>query len=150
MIRIGLIDDNDYEIDDIQTAIFTAWNQASEITEDVEFKRYRLEASSSFKEKLEAELLRDIDTQEIQSLIVDYKLDSLRKVMEGKDVVTYLGDRVPAFPVVILTNAPQGSQHEPAIDPDKVYDKREFLLVGSSESKEMSLKIYLNVKRYIN
>lgn len=77
MIRIGLIDDNDYEIDDIQTAIFTAWNQASEITEDVEFKRYRLEASSGFKEKLEAELLRDIDTQEIQSLIVDYKLDSL-------------------------------------------------------------------------
>lgn len=149
MIKIGLIDDNDYEIDDIQTAIFTAWKQASEITEDVDFKRYSLEATSGFKEKLEADLLRDIDTQEIQSLIVDYKLDSLRKVMEGKDVVTYLSDRVPAFPVVILTNAPQGSQHEPAIDPDKVYDKREFLLVGSSESKEMSLKIYLNVKRYI-
>lgn len=149
MIRIGLIDDNDYEIDDIQATIFTAWKQASEITEDVTFKRYSLEASVDFKEKLEAELLCDIDNKEIQSLIIDYKLDSLRKVMEGKDVVAYLSDRVPAFPVVILTNAPQGSQHEPAIDPDKVYDKHEFLLVGSSKSNEMSLKIYLNVNRYI-
>lgn len=149
MIKIGLIDDNDYEIDDIKTAVFTAWQKSPEITEDIEFKQYKLEALPDFKEKLEVALLHDIDTQEIQSLIVDYKLDSLRKVMEGKDVVEYLGDRVPAFPVVILTNAPQRSKHEFSIDPDKVYDKHEFLAVGDSASSEMSLKIYLNVKRYM-
>lgn len=149
MVKIGLIDDNHYEIDDIQTAIFSSWKQLPEVTEDVCFKCYTLEATPDFKTKLEAELLHDIDSQEIQSLIVDYKLDSLRKVLEGKNVVTYLTEKVPAFPVVILTNAPDGSQRESAIDPDKVYDKHEFLKVGSSESTEMSLKIYLNAKRYI-
>lgn len=149
MITIGLIDDNDYEIDDIQATIYTAWQKSPEITDGVDFKRYKLDPLPDLKEKLEIELLRDIDTQEIQSLIVDYKLDSLRKVMEGKNVVEYLSDRVPSFPVIILTNAPQGSKHEFSIDPDKVYDKREFLQIGSSASDEMALKIYLNIKRYV-
>ena len=115
----------------------------------MDFKPYSLEKTQDFKEKLESELLRDIENRTIQSLIVDYKLDSLRKVLEGKDVVEYLRDVVPAFPVVILTNAPSGSKKESEIDPDKVYDKHEFLKVNSSESDEMSLNIYLNIKRYI-
>jgi len=149
MVRIGIIDDNDYELDDIRAAIFTSWKKSSEIAEELDFRTYSLEKTLDFKEKLEAELLSDIERREIQSLIVDYKLDSLRKVLAGKDIVEYLRDMVPAFPVVILTNAPAGSKQEAEIDPDKVYDKHEFLRIGSNESDEMSLKIYLNIKRYI-
>ena len=149
MVRIGIIDDNNSELDDIRATIFTSWKKSPDISEDVDFKPYSLEKTQDFKEKLESELLRDIENRTIQSLIVDYKLDSLRKVLEGKDVVEYLRDVVPAFPVVILTNAPSGSKKESEIDPDKVYDKHEFLKVNSSESDEMSLNIYLNIKRYI-
>lgn len=149
MVRIGIIDDNSSELDDIRTTIFTSWKKSPDISEEVDFKPYSLKKTPDVKEKLESELLQDIENLTIQSLIVDYKLDSLRKVLEGKDVVEYLQDVVPAFPVVILTNAPSGSKKESEIDPDKVYDKREFLKINSSESDEMSLKIYLNIKRYI-
>lgn len=149
MVRIGIIDDNSSELDDIRATIFTAWKKFPDISEEVDFKPYSLEKTTDFKEKLEAELLQDIKNRAIQSLIVDYKLDSLRKVLEGKDVVEYLQDVAPAFPVVILTNAPSGSKKESEIDPDKVYDKREFLKVNSGESDEMCFKIYLNIMRYI-
>ena len=149
MVRIGIIDDNSSELDDIRATIFTAWKKSPDILEEVDFKPYSLEKTQDFKEKLESELLQDIEKRTIQSLIVDYKLDSLRKVLEGKDVVEYLQDLAPAFPVVILTNAPSGSKKEAEIDPDKVYDKREFLKVNSSESDEMCFKIYLNIMRYI-
>lgn len=149
MVRIGIIDDNSSELDDIRATIFTAWKKSPDIIEEVDFKPYSLEKTQDFKEKLESELLQDIEKRTIQSLIVDYKLDSLRKVLEGKDVVEYLQDLAPAFPVVILTNAPSGSKKEAEIDPDKVYDKREFLKVNSSESDEMCFKIYLNIMRYI-
>ena len=149
MVRIGIIDDNSSELDDIRATIFTAWKKSPDILEEVDFKPYSLEKTQDFKEKLESELLQDIEKRTIQSLIVDYKLDSLRKVLEGKDIVEYLQDLAPAFPVVILTNAPSGSKKEAEIDPDKVYDKREFLKVNSSESDEMCFKIYLNIMRYI-
>lgn len=149
MVRIGIIDDNSSELDDIRATIFTAWKKSPDIIEEVDFKPYSLEKTRDFKEKLESELLQDIEKRTIQSLIVDYKLDSLRKVLEGKDVVEYLQELAPAFPVVILTNAPSGSKKEAEIDPDKVYDKREFLKANSSESDEMCFKIYLNIMRYI-
>lgn len=151
MIRIGLIDDNTTERDDIQTTIYTAWQNSHDIPEekDVQFKLYELAPRQSFKEELKKELLHDIDRRYIQSLIVDYKLDSLRKVIAGKDIVEFLNTEVPAFPVIILTNAPGGSQKEPVIDPDKVYDKNEFFYLGSEASNKMALKIYLNIQRYL-
>lgn len=150
MYRIGIIDDNIYEVDDIQTTIFTVWSKHSDAPNEVDFKHYELTSSSSFKDELLKELLDDIEQSTIHSLIIDYKLDSLRTVLEGKDIVDYLRDQVPFFPVIILTNAPQGSKTEEKIDPDKVYDKRSFFDLNGTVATEMAFNIYLNIKRYIN
>lgn len=150
MVKIGIIDDNSSEVDDIQTTIYTTWGKLPETPNEVDFKCYALARTTDFKTKLQEEILHDIEHKEIQSLIVDYKLDSLRKVMEGKEIVEFLHSKVPSFPVVVLTNAPSGSKQEESIDPDKVYYKRIFFDLTIDESQEMALKIYLNIKRYVN
>jgi len=150
MYRIGIIDDNLYEVDDIQATIYTVWTKSNDAPNEVDFKFYKLSSSPNFKNELLKELLYDIEHSIIQSLIIDYKLDSLRTVLEGKDIVDFLRDQVPFFPVIILTNAPQGSKTEEKIDPDKVYDKRSFFDLNNFASHEMALNIYLNIKRYIN
>lgn len=150
MYRIGIIDDNLHEVDDIQATIYTVWTKRSDAPNEIDFKHYELSSASGFKEQLLQDLVYDIENSIIQSLIVDYKLDSMRTVLEGKDIVAYLRDKVPFFPVIILTNAPQGSKCEEKIDPDKVYDKRSFLDLDGSASSDMAFNIYLNIKRYVN
>lgn len=150
MYRIGIIDDNISEVDDIQATVYVTWTKSKDVPYEVGFKHYQLSSSPDFKDKLFSELLDDIEHQMIHSLIVDYKLDSLRTVIEGKEIVDFLRMKVPFFPVVILTNAPQGSKQEEAIDPDKVYDKRSFFDLKHDISSDMALKIYFNIKRYVN
>lgn len=150
MYRIGIIDDNISEVDDIQATVYMTWMKAKEAPNEVDFKHYQLYSSPDFKDALLSELLDDIEHQTIHSLIIDYKLDSLRTVIEGKEIVDFLRMKVPFFPVVILTNAPQGSKQEEEIDPDKVYDKKSFFDLKNDISADMALKIYFNIKRYVN
>lgn len=150
MYRIGIIDDNISEVDDIQATVYMTWMKAKEAPNEVDFKHYQLSSSPDFKDALLSELLDDIEHQTIHSLIIDYKLDSLRTVIEGKEIVDFLRMKVPFFPVVILTNAPQGSKQEEEIDPDKVYDKKSFFDLKNDISADMALKIYFNIKRYVN
>lgn len=149
MYTIGLIDDVQSEVDNIRSTIFLTWKKAQELPNEVEFKLYVLAPVRDFKERLQKELLYDVENNVIQSLVVDYKLDSLREVIEGKEIVEFMHDKVPAFPVIILTNVPQSSKHEDVIDPDKVYAKENFFLFDSAQSKEMAFKIYRNIERYV-
>lgn len=149
MFTIGLIDDVQSELDDIRSTIMLTWKKALQMPNEVDFKLYDLKPVANFRENLQKELLHDVENNVIQSLIVDYKLDSIRQVIEGKSIVKYMHNEVPAFPVIILTNVPQTSKQEDAIDPDKVYAKEEFFLFDSPSSKEMTFKIYRNIKRYI-
>lgn len=148
MIRIGLIDDNEYEVDDIRTTIAVGWKKLPNPSDKVEFKLYQLSDTADFKNELFKELIDDVAHRSIQSLIVDYKLDTLHRVIEGKDVVAYMHETVPAFPVIILTNAPERSKCEDAIDPDKVYDKESFFMLETPQCEEMVFKIYRNISRY--
>lgn len=148
MYTIGLIDDVGSEVDNIRSTIYLTWKNTQGLPNEVEFKLYELAPVPGFKGELQKVLLYDVENNAIQSLIVDYKLDSLREVIEGKDIVKFMHDEVPSFPVVILTNAPQLSKQEDVIDPDKVYAKEDFFLFGSEPSKEMTFKIYRNIERY--
>lgn len=150
MYRIGIIDDNISEVDDIKTTVYVTWTKSKDLPNEVDFKHYHLSSSPDFKDALLGELLDDIEHQTIHSLIVDYKLDSLRTVIEGKEIIDFLRMKVPFFPVVILTNAPQGSKKEEVIDPDKVYDKKSFFDLNHDTSSDMAQKIYFNIKRYVN
>lgn len=149
MFVIGLIDDNERELDDIQATIASKWQDTKKASDDVEFKTYQLAASIDFKEKLQKELLDDVEYERIQGLVIDYKLDSLRKVIEGRDIAEYLHEKVPAFPVVILTNAPERGKEEDEIDPDKVYDKEIFFNLDEPQSRDMVFNIRRNIERYV-
>lgn len=155
MVVIGLIDDNEYEIDDIRATITTHWANIHEATDDVNFKLYELRKAADFKEVLQKELLQDIEHERIQSLIIDYKLDTMYKVIEGRAIAEYLHAKVPAFPVVILTNAPDKGKQEDKIDPDKVYAKEIFFNLDPPQnplqnwSRDMVFNIYRNIERYI-
>ena len=126
MYKIGIVDDNTSEVDDIQATIFSAWKNIPEITEDVEFILYPIAPDPDIRQKTVDIILKDIDAHHIHGLIVDYKLDSLRRVMLGKDVIKDVLGAVPAFPGILLTNAADQGKHAEEIDPDKVYDKAVF------------------------
>ena len=149
MIVIGLIDDNTRELDDIKASIARGWEKEKPMSDDVDFKQYQLAHTEEFKETLEKELIDDIAHNRIQGLIIDYKLDSMHKVIEGKDIAEYLHSKVPAFPVVVLTNVPERGKEEDLIDPDKVYDKKTFLDLDNSPSAEMVFNIRRNIERYM-
>lgn len=160
-MRIGLIEDNRGQRASIQRTLryyYSTW--LSGASDALDFKTYELSPVPELRDNLEKLLLSDILEEKIQSLIVDYKLDTLRSVLKGNDIVAFLHENVPDFPVVILTNAPEPSKKEDEIDPDKVYSKRIFLNAGGvsnsaedrqagERSETLAHNIFRNSERYV-
>ena len=139
-----MIEDDLAEASSIMLSLDVNSNQLTEES----FKLYELQEEPEFKEKLFAEIESDIINNQIQCLIVDYKLDTLREVLEGIEIVKYLHDKIPEFPVVILTNVPAKSKSNDMADPDKVYAKEIFMKPDALETKEMVYHIERNIERY--
>lgn len=139
-----MIEDDIAEASSIMLSLDVNSNQLTEES----FKLYELQEEPEFREKLFAEIESDIINNQIQCLIVDYKLDTLREVLEGIEVVKYLHDKIPEFPVVILTNVPDKSKSNDKVDPDKVYAKEIFMKPDALETKEMVYRIERNLERY--
>lgn len=144
LFRIGMIEDDLAEASSIMLSLDVNSNQLTEES----FKLYELQEEPEFREKLFAEIESDIINNQIQCLIVDYKLDTLREVLEGIEIVKYLHDKIPEFPVVILTNVPDKSKSNDMADPDKVYAKEIFMKPDALETKEMVYHIERNLERY--
>ncbi len=144
LFRIGMIEDDLAEASSIMLSLDVNSNQLTEES----FKLYDLQEEPEFREKLFAEIESDIINNQIQCLIVDYKLDTLREVLEGIEIVKYLHDKIPEFPVVILTNVPDKSKSNDMADPDKVYAKEIFMNPDAPETKEMVYHIERNLERY--
>ncbi len=147
MITIGLIDDVSSELDDIRVAISESWPEIS-TDELLDFKVYELKREEGFFESLKEQIQIDIREQAICCLIVDYKLDSMRKLISGSAIVDYVRQIADKFPVIVLTNAPEAGKLDDYIDPDKVYPKKEFLRIDDENSKEMVFRIFRNINRY--
>lgn len=109
---------------------------------------YELEKKEDFWKKLFERLIKDVQDNKIQCLIVDYKLDTLDEVLEGIEVVNFMHEAVPEFPVVILTDVPEKSKENDKADPDKVYAKEIFMRPDDRETKEMVYHIVRNLERY--
>lgn len=109
---------------------------------------YELEKKEDFRKKLFERLIKDVQDNKIQCLIVDYKLDTLDEVLEGIEVVNFMHEAVPEFPVVILTDVPEKSKENDKADPDKVYAKEIFMRPDDRETKEMVYHIVRNLERY--
>lgn len=143
MYRIGIVDDVPSDRADIQVVI---WDSCSD-NSSVQFKEYEL--LDRTKDQILGEIIDDVTEGEIQALIVDFKLDTTAEVIEGWEIVEFVHDEAPEFPMVILTHAPDEGRKSSYTDADKVYAKEIFLKVASSESQAMVDNIFLNMERYV-
>lgn len=143
MWRIGIIDDKEGERADIQVSIL----ENVERKEEVEFKEYEIERRE--KEDLLKEILNDITEENIQTLIIDYRLDTSMMVIKGWEIADFVHNEIPEFPVIIMTNVPEESKESPYIDADKVYPKIIFLNTRHEDTPGMVKNIMLNIQRYI-
>ena len=80
--------------------------------------------------------------------MIDYKLDTPKEVLTGIDIVKYLHEEVPEFPVIILTNVSDKGKENDGADPDKVYTKQIFMRPDDPKTHEMVYHIERNMERY--
>lgn len=144
MYRIGIVDDVPGDRADIQVAILDTRSDKG----SVQFKEYEL--LNRKKEHILKEIIDDVTEGTIQALIVDFRLDTTEDIIEGWEIVEFLHDEAPEFPMVILTHAPAEGKESPYTDADKVYAKKIFLNTSSQEAKSMVENIFLNMDRYVN
>jgi hypothetical protein len=143
MFVIGIIDDVQNERDDIQVSIL---DNLSDVL-DVSFKEYLIEGRS--KEELLYEIRTDIIKDKINLLVVDFKLDTKEKIISGSEIIEFMHEETPDFPVVILTNAPDESKNSESTDADKIYAKKTFLNPELRETKEQVHNMQLHMEKYI-
>lgn len=144
MIQIGIIDDVPCDREDIKVSILDNFENKDLIS----FKDYVIEKKS--KESLFKEIQTDIIENRINGLIVDFKLDTTAEIITGAEIVNFMHEETPNFPVVILTNVPEDSKESAVTDADKVYAKKLFLNTDSQDSKAMVHNIMLNIRKYMD
>ena len=144
MYRIGIIDDAKSERADIQVSVLdnVGWDA------QIEFKEYELEART--REDIMTEIRRDVEEGNIHALIVDFKLDTTADVIKGWEIIEFMHEETPEFPVVIMTNAPDESKESQYTDADKVYAKKVFLKPELDATKELVKNIMLNMEKYVS
>lgn len=145
MFYIGMIEDDMAEASSAMLSLI----ENSDQIEEQSFKLYPLMKKENFKEELFEKITEDIKDNRIQGLIVDYKLDTMDEVLEGIEVVNFVHELVPEFPVIILTNVPDTSKKNDKADPDKVYAKEVFLNNEKKETRDMVYNIVRNLERYV-
>lgn len=144
MFYVGMIEDDQAEASAVMLSLIINAEQLSEES----FKLYELEKKENFREELFDKLIKDVRENKIQCLVVDYKLDTMDEVLEGIEVVNFMHESVPEFPVIILTDVPEKSKENDNADPDKVYAKEIFMKPDAAETKEMVYHIIRNLERY--
>lgn len=144
MYRIGIIDDAKSERADIQVSVLdnAGWDA------EIEFKEYELEART--RKDIVAEIRQDVEEGNIHALIVDFKLDTTSDVIKGWEIIEFMHEETPEFPVVIMTNAPDESKESQYTDADKVYAKKVFLKPELDITKELVRNIMLNMEKYVS
>lgn len=143
MFTIGIIDDVQSERDDIQVSIRDNFLDSS----NIDFKEYLIEGRS--KEELLDEIRNDIIENTISLLIVDFRLDTTAKIIAGREILDFMHEETPEFPVIVLTNVPDESKTSDSTDPDKVYAKKTFLNPSLPETKEQVRNMQLHMEKYM-
>lgn len=144
IFSIGMVEDDKAEA----SAIMLSLNENSEQLNENSFKLYELEESPNLREQLFQEIRQDIIENKVQCVMIDYKLDTPKEVLTGIEVVKYLHEEVPEFPVIILTNVPDKGKENDGADPDKVYPKQTFMRPDDPKTCEMVYHIERNMERY--
>ena len=148
--RIGIVDEDDNDIDYIKRTIII--NKPKNITEEqIDFWKAPLPTDSCDSlDSIIKDLARAITDEEIQTLIVDYKIVVRTKIFEGTEIFQELSQKLPKFPMIMLSNLSEDCYSKEYVDADKVYSKREFFKIESDYSKEKVANIFRNMDKYTN
>lgn len=144
IFSIGMVEDDKAEA----SAIMLSLNENSEQLNENSFKLYELEEIPNLREQLFQDIRQDIIDNKVQCVMIDYKLDTPKEVLTGIDIVKYLHEEVPEFPVIILTNVSDKGKENDGADPDKVYTKQIFMRPDDPKTHEMVYHIERNMERY--
>lgn len=140
---IGIIDDEPFNVKTIRGVI------KAHTKENVTFKSYLIDNLNEVSiSKIYKEVLKDIENNDISTLIIDEKIISNSNEIRGSEIFEKIKQKVDKFPMIILTNYPNECMKDNIIDPDKIYKKIDFLNIESDISKELVNKIFLNALKY--
>ena len=148
---IGIIDDDENEINSIQRTILTIIKRNNLLASNMEFKIYDLNSESGkLTKELMIQIISDISNFEISLLIIDHKIMvNSNELLNGSDIFEQIRKVAPDFPTIIMTNVVEDSMKNNYVDPDKVYSKSEFFKIGEY-AKEKTENILKNIQRYKN
>lgn len=145
MDRIGIIEDDKTVIPQIKLVIkeYLKKNGGA-----IEYKEYFIEGGKDQQEQTLDRVLSDIEEGVIQTLFVDYKLNTSNLAVKGSEIIKTIREKLTEFPMIILTNVVADGKESKATDADKVYNKEVFLNPDDERSEEMVENVLLNMKRY--
>lgn len=145
MNRIGIIEDDMAVIPEIKLVIAEYLKKKGGT---IEYKEYFItDGKDQQKETLDM-VLSDIEEGVIQTLFVDYKLNTKNLAVQGSTIIKTIREKLTEFPMIILTNVVEDGKESKATDADKVYHKEVFLNPDDERSEEMVENVLLNMKRY--
>lgn len=145
---IGIVDEDKEDVDDIKRAILV--NKPNAISEEqICFQVYPIPADTDgIVSIISGEVINDITEGVIQSIIVDYKIMSSVKLVEGTDIFLGIKEAASKFPAILLTNLPEDCYDKEFVDADKIYSKHKFFKLEEEYSKEKTLNIFKNMDNY--
>ena len=145
MYRIGILEDDLSIIPQIKLVIEEVLKKDSKTIQYVE---YAITDGKSEQNDILDEILSDISESKINTLFVDYKLDTKNIAIKGSEIIKTIREQLSEFPMVILTNVVEDGKESQATDADKVYHKEVFLNPDDARSEEMVKNILYNMERY--
>lgn len=146
--RIGIIDEDVADIEYIERTILV--NKPENINEEqISFWRYPLPSEANIVyDSVVKSVISKIISNEIQALIVDYKIIISTTALEGTEIFKKLTETVPKFPLVMLSNMPDDCYGKEFVDADKIYSKRNFFKISEEYSVEKVSNIFRNIDNY--
>lgn len=147
---IGIIDDDNDEIDKIQRTIITIIKRNNLDESEIEFKVYNLNSGVvKLTDNIIQEIIEDILKFGISTLVIDHKIVVSNELLNGSEIFEQIRKVAPDFPTIIMTNVVEDSMKSNYVDADKVYAKSEFFKIGAY-AKEKTENILKNIQRYKN
>lgn len=146
--KIGIVDEDPCDMDFIERTVLE--NKPDNVNEEqIDFWRCPFPSESeNVYDSIVKLIIEKITKEEIQALIVDYKIIISAKSLEGALIFKRLVEIVPKFPLVMLSNVPNECYEKEFIDADKVYSKKEFFKLEEDYSIEKVRNIFRNIDKY--
>lgn len=142
-VCIGIVDDDKGHVTDIRR-VFARYSKVEDTELSFSFQSFYKDVNSDY-DTLLVDIMKAIEEQSIDCLIIDYKLIFTSETNRGADIINEVRNVLPEFPCIILTGRGDECAKELRVDPDKIYVKEDFLAISKTESTSLVKKIVSNV-----